>query len=43
VRSDALRDCFDFTQTREPFAAIPTSQTAAFFLNDQPESVPDSD
>jgi phospholipase C len=43
VRSDALRDCFDFTQMPAPFTAIPTSQTAAFFLDGQPERTPDSD
>jgi phospholipase C len=44
VRSDALRDCFDFTQSAKPFAPIPTLRRAAFFARDgAPDEVPDRD
>jgi phospholipase C len=36
-RSDALRDCFDFTQKPGPFRKIPALRQAAFF-EDMPES-----
>jgi phospholipase C len=43
-RSDALRDCFDFTQTPGPFEPIPTFRKAAFFTDPrQPDLDPDSD
>lgn len=38
-RSDALRDCFDFTQKLEPFKKIPALRQAAFF-EDLPDDGP---
>jgi phospholipase C len=43
-RSDALRDCFDFSQQPERFEDIPTLRTAAFFTDpERPEEDPDTD
>jgi phospholipase C len=43
-RSDALRDCFDFSQAPEAFKAIPTFRKAPFFTDpSRPESDPDTD
>jgi phospholipase C len=42
-RSDALRDCFDFTQKPPPFRDIPAMRQADFFLNQVADEVPDSD
>jgi phospholipase C len=43
VRSDALRDCFDFMQSPTPFTTIRATETAAFFLHSRPQNVPDRD
>jgi phospholipase C len=43
-RADALRDCFDFSQSPEPFEPIPTLRQAAFFIEHaEPEIPPDDD
>jgi phospholipase C len=42
-RSDALRDCFDFSQKPPPFREIPTMRSAAFFLDQVADGDPDSD
>jgi hypothetical protein len=43
-RSDALRDCFDFSQRPEPFEVIPTFRRVSFFTDpSQPDVDPDSD
>jgi phospholipase C len=43
-RSDAFRDCFDFSQTPVPFERIPTLRRIAYFeANDTPDIPPDSD
>ena len=43
VRSDALRDCFDFHQDPRAFVSIPSTQNAAFFLQQRAEADPDDD
>jgi phospholipase C len=43
VRSDALRDCFDFKQQPASFATIPSTENAAFFLQQHAEADPDDD
>jgi phospholipase C len=43
-RSDALRDCFDFTQKPGPFKEIPALRQASFFENNvAADEEPDSD
>jgi phospholipase C len=43
-RSDALRDCFDFSASPAAFQAIPTLRKQAFFTDpSQPDVQPDSD
>jgi phospholipase C len=43
-RSDALRDCFDFSQRPEPFEVIPTFRRVSFFTDpSQPDVDPDTD
>jgi phospholipase C len=43
-RSDALRDCFDFSGSPAPFEAIPTLRREPFFTDpSQPDEQPDSD
>jgi phospholipase C len=42
-RSDALRDCFDFSQTRGAFHDIAVMRQAAFFESQLVEEVPDTD
>jgi len=43
-RSDALRDCFDFSQPPRAFRAVPTLHQAAFFAQPgAPDTPPDSD
>lgn len=42
-RADALRDCFDFTQTPAPFVPIPTFRQAAFFEGQTDDGPPDTD
>jgi phospholipase C len=43
-RSDALRDCFDFSQEPEPFSPIPTLRTSDYFTDSRRRDVPpDSD
>ena len=43
-RADALRDCFDFSQTTVPYQPIPTFRNAAYFTNpNQPDMLPDTD
>jgi phospholipase C len=43
-RSDALRDCFDFSQPPAPFRPIPALHQAAFFTQlGLPDVAPDSD
>lgn len=42
-RSDALRDCFDFTQQPPPFRYIPAMRQAAFFSGSTSDEAPDTD
>ncbi len=43
-RSDALRDCMDFTQPPQPFHPIPTFRKMAFFSDPStPDTEPDDD
>jgi len=42
-RSDALRDCFDFSQRPVAFHEIPAMRQAAFFENQVADEDPDSD
>ncbi len=42
-RSDALRDCFDFSQRPGPFHEIRVMRQAAFFENSIADGAPDSD
>lgn len=42
-RSDALRDCFDFTQQPSPFREIPAMREASFFENVVADEAPDTD
>ena len=43
-RADALADCFDFTQSPEPFSPIPSLRQTAFFTDpSQPDQPADSD
>ena len=43
VRSDGLRDCFDFTQKPKKFQAIPTLRQASFFAQSTEDADPDDD
>jgi phospholipase C len=43
VRSDALRDCFDFAQTPNAFRTIPTTVGTAYFMGEHAEAGPDQD
>jgi phospholipase C len=43
-RSDAFRDCFDFTQKPQPFEPIPALREAPYFVtHDNPDIPPDND
>jgi phospholipase C len=42
-RSDALRDCFDFTHTPKPFVPIPALRKAPFFEQNDPQEAADTD
>lgn len=41
--SDDLRDCFDFSQAPQPFAAVKTNHTAQYFKDQAPSGPPDTD
>jgi phospholipase C len=43
VRSDALRDCFDFKQQPTAFTPIASSVNAAYFLHEVADADPDDD
>ena len=43
IRSDALRDCFDFEQTPGSFKTIPTTVGTAYFMGEHAEADPDPD
>ncbi len=43
VRSDALRDCFDFKQQPTSFTPIASSVNAAYFLHEVADAEPDDD
>jgi phospholipase C len=41
--SDDLSDCFDFTQTPQPYVQVPTSYSPSFFLSANPSNQPPDD
>jgi phospholipase C len=43
VKADDFADCFDYTQTVQPYTAVPVKNGPAYFLSKHDLSPPDDD
>ena len=43
VTADDFADCFDYTQTPQPYTQVPVAFTADHFLREAPSGAPDDD